>query len=138
MPSTTAQAAATGLPETDFAAQIFPQTKLASMSMQDLAALSQLLWALQGAITQSFLINAPGPVTPACEMLQDLSAVVICGLSDIATIAQAHRPASVAEARWRGWLLMCSAAQFCTDLADMSVAAARVAADESTAGPCPH
>ncbi|MGE7469201.1 hypothetical protein ACQKLX_07165 [Bosea sp. NPDC003192] len=130
MPSPTAPAAATGLPSPDFASQIFPRAKLAAMSMHDLAQLSQLLWVVQGAITQSAIINHPGPITPACDMLQDFSGEVVSALSDIAATARAHQPTDAGEARWRAWLLLSSAALFSSDLAEIAVTATNAVADE--------
>lgn len=103
MPSPTAPAAASGLPAIDFAASIFPRAKLDTMGMRDLFNLFQLISSLQGAVTQSLFISGHGRQTAAGEMLEELSGVLVCAMSDVSQTAQNRQPIDAEEANWRGW-----------------------------------
>ncbi len=138
MPNAPVAAAVSGLPEFDIAESIFPKHRLATMSMCDLAQLSQLLSSIQGAITASSMINGPGGLTPACAMLQDLSGVIIGAISDITAVARAHQPTNQHEANWRGWVLVSNAALFCDDLSEIAVMAAGAAAAACSLKPPRH
>ncbi|KRE15688.1 hypothetical protein ASE63_15650 [Bosea sp. Root381] len=127
MPSPTAPAAAPGLPATDFAASIFPRAKLETMSMRDLYNIFQLIGSLQGAVTQSLFISGHGGQTAAGEMLEELSGVLVCAMSDVSEMVQAREPIDAAEANWRGWLLLSNAAFFSEDLTEIALTAANAA-----------
>ena len=129
MPNDTVPAAAEGLPIIDHAALICPPEKLAMLSMCDLWSFTQTLSAAQVLLAGSSMMNGEHVGSPACRMLEELSSLLICVMSDANRVARAHQPADAGEAKWRAWILLNHATVFSDDIADIAVLAATLTAD---------
>jgi hypothetical protein len=131
MPNAHVAGAATGLPEPyDLASQIFPPQDLAAMSIEDLSKLSHLLIGLSSLLSASALMAPQGRAPRVTRMLEELSGLFVGAISDIGRAAEEHRPATVSEADWRGWLVIGHASYFAEPLSDIAARAASAAATE--------
>lgn len=120
MPSATAQAAETGLPEIDLSEHLLTKNDLALMGLSELFEVAAILRAAADLMAYS----------RHSGLLQEITGTLVSLSRDARDAAEAREPASRTDANWRGWLLVSHDAYVSEALSDIAVTAASAAAAE--------
>ena len=120
MPSATAPATATGLPEIDLSEHLLTKADLALMSHSELFEVAAILRAAADLMAYSRYSG----------LLEEITGTLVSLACDARNAAEDREPATRNDADWRGWLIVTQAAYLSESLSDIAVLAAEASAAE--------